>query len=82
MTEDRRTIKNWAARLSAEDEPLTLEEARTLAQIATTDRLLEVLTALQDLRNRLTRLEVFIDQTVPAYHPTVTRALTGGPKST
>jgi hypothetical protein len=67
MSEDRRTIKNWAARLSAPDEQLTLEEARTLAAIAATDRLLEMLTSLQDIQMRLTRIELFVAATIPGY---------------
>lgn len=67
MSEDRRTIKNWAARLSAPDEPLTLEEARTLAAIAGTDRLLEVRDLLADLRDRVQRMEMFLEERMPGY---------------
>jgi len=72
---DTRTMKNWAARLSAPDEPLTLEEARTLAQIAATDRLLECLTALTDVQNRLMRMELFLAATIPGYEAEVDRSL-------
>lgn len=65
--EEKRTIKNWAARLSAPDEPLTLAEAQTLASISCADRLLECLTALQDLQMRLTRLELFVAAIAPDY---------------
>jgi hypothetical protein len=53
---EKRPIKAWASRLSGEGEPLTMQEAHLLAQIAATDRLLECLTALQDLQMRLTRI--------------------------
>lgn len=67
-------MKNWAARLSAPDEPLTLEEARTLAAIATADRALETRDVLQDVQMRLTRLELFLAATTPGYDGT-TQAL-------
>ncbi len=78
---DTKTMKAWAHLLSAPDAQLTLEEARTLAQIAGTDRLLECLTALTDVQSRLTRMELFIAETFPAYEPRVaqrTKSLTNG----
>jgi hypothetical protein len=71
---ERRTMRGWAARLSAPDEPLTLAEARTLAAIAQADRLVELREAIADLRARMTRLELYLAATVPGYDPT-TRAL-------
>lgn len=65
--EERRPIRAWASRLGGEGEPLTLEEAGLLAQIAATDRLLECLTALQDMQMRLIRLERFVTVAVPGY---------------
>lgn len=56
------------------DEPLTLEEARTLAAISSADRQLETRDILQDIQVRLTRLELFIAATVPGYDP-ATQAL-------
>lgn len=67
MSDDRRTMKNIAARLSAPDEPLTLEEARTLAAIASADRQLEIRDILQDIQMRLTRMELFLAATIPGY---------------
>jgi len=67
MSEDRRTIRNWASRLSAADEPLSLEEASLLAAISANDRLVELLGAMQDVQVRLTRLEVFAAATIPGY---------------
>lgn len=67
MTDERRPIKAWASRLSGEGEPLTMAEAQLLAQIAATDRLLECLTALQDIQMRLHRIELFMAANVPGY---------------
>lgn len=67
MSEERRTIKSWAHRLSSPDEPLTREEAQLLATIAGTDRLLELVTAMQDIQMRLCRLEAYIAPRVPGY---------------
>lgn len=67
LVDDRRTIKNWASRLSAPDESLTLEEARTLAAIAGADRQLEVRDILQDIQSRLTRMELYLAENVPGY---------------
>jgi hypothetical protein len=67
MSEDRRTIKNWAARLSAADEMLSLDEARTLAAIAQADRLLEIRDVLQDVQMRLTRMELYASAHLPGY---------------
>ena len=57
MSEDRRTIQNWAARLSAKDEPLTMAEAQLLASISAADRLVEIQGRVEDQAERLRRLE-------------------------
>jgi hypothetical protein len=67
MAAERRTAKNWGARLSMPDEPLSLDEMRTYAAMSTADRTLEMLTVLTDLRDRLQRLEMFVEETVPGY---------------
>ena len=67
LVSDTRTMRNWGARLGAPDEQLTLEEARTLAQIAAVDRLLECLTALTDTQMRVKRMERFISAAFPGY---------------
>lgn len=67
MSEDRRTIKGWAARLSVADEQLTLEEAQALASIAQADRLLEIRDVLQDIQSRLSRMELWMAATIPGY---------------
>lgn len=73
--EQSRPIRAWASRLSGEGEPLTMAEAGLLAQIAATDRLLECLTALQDIQMRLTRLEVFVARVFPGYDAQTTGVL-------
>jgi hypothetical protein len=65
--EERRPMKAWASRLCGEGEPLTMQEAALLAQIAACDRLLEVRDALQDVQCRLTRLELALRSLVPDY---------------
>lgn len=75
MADERRTIKNWGARLGAPDEMLTFDEAQMLASLVTCDRLAEILTALQDIQARLTRMELFIARTFPAYDQENTRML-------
>jgi hypothetical protein len=67
MSDEKRTIRNWGARLSMPDEPLTLEEARTYAAMSTADRTLEMLTVLTDLRNRLQRIEMYLEDALPGY---------------
>jgi hypothetical protein len=44
-----------------------LAEAQALAAMAATDKLLEALTALQDIQMRLTRLELYAQQVAPEY---------------
>jgi hypothetical protein len=63
-------MKAWASRLSSDGEPLTMQEAALLAQIAACDRLLEVRDALQDVQCRLQRIELFIAHTTPGYDQT------------
>lgn len=74
MDAEKRTIKGWAGRLSIEGELLTLEEARTLATIAGTDRLLEIRDILQDVQMRLQRFELWAAANIPGYDQQ-TRAL-------
>ena len=74
-SEERHPIKSWARRLSGESEPLTLQEAHALAAIAQTDRSLEMLTVLQDIQARLTRLEIFVANMVPEYDDYARREL-------
>jgi hypothetical protein len=72
--DERRTMQGIAARLSAPDERLTLEEARTLAAIASTDRLTECLTVLRDMQLRLFRLESYVETIAPGYRAATIRA--------
>jgi Leu/Phe-tRNA-protein transferase len=63
-------MKAWASRLCGESEPLTMQEAALLAQIAACDRLLETRDAIQDIQCRLQRIELFLAHTVPGYDQT------------
>lgn len=67
MNDERHTMKGWGARLSPEDTPQTLEEAQTTALIVCSDRLLHILTALENLQDRMARLEIWISETSPSY---------------
>jgi hypothetical protein len=67
MSDEKRTPRNWGARLSMPDEPLTLEETRTLAALSTADRTLEMRDILTDLRNRLQRIEMYLEDAQPGY---------------
>jgi hypothetical protein len=72
---EKRTIKNWAARLSMQDELLTLEEAQAFAQIVQADRLLETRDMISDIQIRIMRLEQFIAGTLPGYDEFVRQRL-------
>lgn len=76
--DEKRTIHNWAARLSMEDEPLTLQEAQAFAMVSASDRLVECRTALQDMQMRLTRLELYIAAHFHDYTATTRAALKNG----
>jgi hypothetical protein len=68
---ERHGMKGWGMRLGADmQEPKTMEEAQLLATMTINDKLYEMVTILQDLQARLTRLEVFVEETIPAYSRT------------
>lgn len=67
MGNARHTMKTWARLLSSEDEPLTMSEGQFLATIAIADRSVETLLVLQDIRDRLARMEIFLSRMVPEY---------------
>lgn len=64
---ERLTMKGWGQRLSAEDIPQTLSEAQLTALIVCSDRLLQMATALDNLQDRIARIEIWIEQTSPSY---------------
>jgi hypothetical protein len=67
---ERKTVTAWAAQLTAPGERLTLDEVQAIAAIAASDRLLELLHAVQDVQMRLTRLELYLLATAPGYDQT------------
>jgi hypothetical protein len=68
---ERHGMKGWGMRLGADmQEPKTMEEAQLLATMTINDKLYELVTILQDLQARMTRLEVFVEETIPAYSRT------------
>lgn len=64
---ERHTMKGWGMKFADWNEPRTLEEAQATAQLATTDRMLECMTHLEDIMLRLARLERFLHDYVPGY---------------
>ena len=70
--DEKRTMPNWAARLSMQDELLTLAEAQTFASILMADRLQFLLASSEDIQMRLTRLEMFMASAVPGYDKATT----------
>jgi|SoiMethySBSTD1v2_1073268.scaffolds.fasta_scaffold2122997_2 hypothetical protein len=89
--EERQTMKGWGQRLSAEDVPQTLAEAQTTALIVCSDRLLAIATALENLQDRMARIEIWLADTSPSYARSqqqtrrkqdLIRALPGGVKIT
>lgn len=64
-------MKGWGMRMGADmQEPRTLEEALLTATMAQADLLTDIRTLLQDIQVRLTRIEVFLEETIPAYSQT------------
>lgn len=64
---ERRTIDNWGAHLNANDEPLTIEQAMLLSLGHLNARLEKTVEHLEDMRIRLTRLELYLAASVPGY---------------
>lgn len=71
---ERRTIEQWGAHLNIEGEPLTIEQAMLLHLGHLNGRLQALLTLTQDMQIRLTRIELYLQETVPDYERTTRRA--------
>ena len=68
MTEpEKHSMAGWGKRVADFDEPRTQEEAAFTAQIIMADRLLEILTTLQNIQTRLFRLESWLEEYMPGY---------------
>lgn len=68
---ERHGMKGWGSKLGADmQEPKTMEEAQLLATMTINDKLYEMVTILQDLQARLTRLEVYVEERAPGYTQT------------
>lgn len=73
---ERRTIGNWGAHLNVEGEPLTMEEAMLLNLGHLNARMSKMIEHLEDMRCRLTRLELFVAEMVPGYDDRMRARLT------
>jgi hypothetical protein len=71
---EEHTIENWGQRLNIPGEPLTIERAMLL-NLGHMNARLEIMTAcLQDMQARLTRIELFMAETLPNYNGITRRA--------
>jgi hypothetical protein len=71
---ERRTIENWGAHLNVEGEPLTMEEAMLLNLGHLNARFSLMIEHLEDMRMRLTRIELYLSENVPGYDAQTQRA--------
>lgn len=69
--DERHSAKGWGRKLAIDpDEPMTREDAALLMQMTIADRLLELLTVMQTVGDRLHRLEAYVEEHVPGYTET------------
>ena len=71
---ERRTIQNWGAHLNVEGEPLTIEQAMLLHLGHQNSRLQQLINLMQDMQMRLTRIELYMQATLPNYDEITRRA--------
>ena len=64
---ERHSMKGWGLRYGDLAEPRSRDEAHFTAVLAQTDLLREILTSLQDIQLRMTRIEVWIEENAPGY---------------
>jgi hypothetical protein len=64
---DRHPIENWGERLNIKGEELTIEQAMLLSLGHLNARMEKMLDHLEDMRVRLTRLELCVRTLVPDY---------------
>ena len=65
--DEQHGMPGWGKRIADFDEPRTMPEAAFTAQMMAADRLLEVVTLLQTLEARLSRIESWMEMTLPGY---------------
>ena len=61
------TMKGWGLKYADLTEPRTLEEAQATGILMSADRLLDIMTALQDISTRLAHFERFMHEYIPGY---------------
>jgi hypothetical protein len=67
VSEQRLTLREWAAELSPEHKRLTLEEATLFALISCNDRLVMIENAVEDLSARYHLLDRWAERMLPTY---------------
>ena len=73
--EKRYGIKGWGRYLGEMEDPKTLEEAQLAATFAIADRLSELNASMLDVKIRLARIEMWLEETAPGYRPAYLRGL-------
>lgn len=73
--EMRYGIKGWGRYLGEMEDPKTIDEAKLTALLAIADRLADLNAHLLDVKIRLSRMEMWLEETAPGYRPAYTRAL-------
>lgn len=64
---EKHTIENWGDRLNIKGEEIEIAPAMLLSLGHLNARLEILIVHLSDMRSRLTRLEMFVEDTVPGY---------------
>lgn len=71
---EKHTIEGWGARLNAPGEQLDISQAMLLSLGHLNARMEAMATSLLDIQIRLTRIELFLNETVPGYERVTRRA--------
>ena len=74
MSVEKHTIDGWGSRLNAPGEPLTISEAMLLSLGHLNARSEAIAASLLDIQIRLTRIELFLQETIPNYDRVTRRA--------
>ena len=73
--EKRYGIKGWGRYLGEMDDPKTMDEAKLAALFAIADRMAELNASMLDVKTRLYRIEMWLEETAPGYRPAYLRGL-------